>query len=252
MELEFLGTGTSQGVPVINCDCKVCRSSDARDKRLRCSVLVRTGTETILVDGGPDMRHQLLRTTVPDLDAVLLTHEHMDHVAGLDDLRSFNYRQKRAMPIYADKRTQDAVKRVFSYAFAEKRYPGIPQFELELIDGAPFQIGKTEVVPIEVLHYKLPVWGFRFGDITYITDAKSIASSEKEKIKGSRIVILNALRKEEHLSHFNLDQAIALIKELAPEQAYFTHISHLMGTFEDVAAELPDGINLAYDGLVIR
>ncbi len=252
MELEFLGTGTSQGVPVIGCDCDVCRSDDKRDKRLRSSVILRSGAQTILVDGGPDMRQQLLRAGVKRLDAVLLTHEHADHIMGLDDLRSFNFRQGGEMPIYADERTQNALRRVYAYAFAEDKYPGIPRFELRTIDPAGFLVGDQQVCPIQVMHYQLPVWGFRMGDITYITDAKTIRSDEKRKIKGSKVLVLNALHKEPHLSHFTLEEALALIDELQPDRAFLTHIGHLMGKHQDVSVELPEGVCIAYDGLMVR
>lgn len=252
MRLEFLGTGTSQGVPVINCDCSVCSSSDSKDKRLRCSVMFRTPTQNILVDGGPDMRQQLLRTEVDRLDAVLLTHEHMDHISGMDDLRAFNFRQKMALPIYANRATTIAVKRVYEYVFNNNRYPGVPQFDMRLIPRDPFMVGKDQVVPIKVMHYMLPVLGFRIGDITYITDAKTITESELEKIKGSRILVLNALRREEHISHLNLKEALDLIDQLRPDRAYLTHISHLFGKHQEIEDELPKGVFVAYDGLSVE
>lgn len=251
MQLEFLGTGTSQGVPVLNCDCDVCSSDDPRDDRLRCAVLFRTDSQIILVDGGPDMRQQLLRTDVPRLDAVLLTHEHMDHISGMDDLRSYNFKQKRAMPIYANPATAEVVERVYAYAFGENNYPGIPQFDLQRIGKAPFMIGPDKVVPIEVLHYKLPVFGYRIGDITYITDAKTISAKQMQKIEGSKVLAINALRREEHISHLNLDEALELIERIGPEQAYLTHISHLFGQHAEIEQELPSNVHVAYDGLVV-
>jgi phosphoribosyl 1,2-cyclic phosphate phosphodiesterase len=252
MKLEFLGTGTSQGVPVISCACSVCTSNDPKDKRLRCSVLFRTGQQTILVDAGPDMRQQLLRSGIEELDAVLLTHEHMDHLSGMDDLRPFNFKQGKEMPIFANSDTGSAVRRVYAYAFSNRKYPGVPQFDLRRIDTEPFLVGRDRVIPIEVLHHKLPVLGFRLGDITYITDAKTISSEEKEKVRGSKVLVLNALRREPHPSHLNLDEALRLIAELEPEQAYLTHISHLFGCHQEIQDELPKGVNVAYDGLVIE
>ena len=248
--IEFLGTGTSQGVPVIACNCEVCTSSDPKDNRLRSSALVRVGDVHLLIDAGPDLRQQMLRSKVDRLDAVLLTHEHMDHLAGIDELRSFNFRQNKAMDIHANAATNAAVRRMFHYAFSEERYPGVPELRLHEIDRDPFTAASVPITPIEVIHYKLPVLGFRIGRLGYITDAKSIAPQEIEKLKGVDVLVLNALRKKEHISHFNLEQAIDLVQVIQPRQAYFTHISHLMGKHADVMRELPEGIALAYDGLI--
>lgn len=251
MQLTFLGTGTSQGVPVIGCNCPVCQSADPRDRRTRCSALVETQGRTLLIDAGPDMRTQMLREGVADLDAVLLTHEHMDHLAGMDDLRSFSFLHEppRPIPIYGAPRTLDAVRRVYAYAFSGSQYPGMPQFELHAIGQEVFTAADVQVRPVEVLHKWMPVHGFRIGDLTYITDAKTIDEAEKRKIMGSRVLVVNALRKEPHISHFNLAEALALIEEVAPDRAFLTHISHLMGHHAWV--DLPPGVELAYDGLKV-
>ncbi len=250
MQVTFLGTGTSQGVPVIACNCNVCKSKDPRDKRFRTSVLIKEKDATILIDAGPDFRLQMLNSNVQNLDAILFTHEHKDHTAGLDDVRAFNFKSKQAMQVYASKRVQKALKLEYSYIFdANNNYPGIPQVNLNTIDGKNFFINEIEITPISVYHYKLPVFGFRIKDFTYITDANKIENKELEKVKGSKIIVLNALRKEPHISHFTLKEAIALLVTLKPEKAYLTHISHLMGKHEDVEKELPDFIELAYDGL---
>lgn len=252
MRVTFLGTGTSQGVPMIGCRCAVCTSTDPRDKRLRVSVLIEVKGLRILIDAGPDLRQQLLRADVRDLDAVLLTHEHMDHMNGMDDLRaiSFAHEPPKAVPIYADAPTQNAVRRVFNYAFHETKYPGVPTFDLRMIGREPFTIGDVQVIPIEVMHLHMPVLGFRIGGFTYITDAKTIVGPEKDKIRGTEVFVVNALRPKLHYSHFNLEEAIELAQEISPRQAYFTHISHWMGKHADV--QLPSGVALAYDGLVVE
>ncbi|HRG57757.1 MAG TPA: MBL fold metallo-hydrolase [Bacteroidia bacterium] len=252
MKITFLGTGTSQGVPLIACKCEVCVSANEKDKRLRSSILVETETTTIVIDTGPDFRQQMLREQVQKLDAVVFTHEHKDHIAGLDDVRAFNFIQQKHMDVYATSRVQAAIKREFAYIFAEEKYPGIPLVNLHQIDLKPFKINDVELVPIEVLHYKMPVLGFRLADFTYITDAKSISNIEKEKIRGSKVLVLNALRREEHISHFTFEEAIALAQELKVERAYFTHISHQLGLHDEVSAELPSNIFLAYDGYKIE
>ncbi|MFD0751321.1 MBL fold metallo-hydrolase [Mucilaginibacter calamicampi] len=249
MTITFLGTGTSQGVPVIACGCEVCTSPDKRDKRLRSSVLVESDTTTVVIDSGPDFRYQMLRANVQKLDALVFTHEHKDHVAGMDDIRAFNYKQQAPMDIYANARVQNTLKREFPYVFDEHKYPGIPQVNLHTITTEPFTVGDIGFTPIEVMHYKLPVLGFRINDFTYITDAKTIADSEKEKLKGTKILVLNALQKQEHISHFTFQEAIDFALEIGAETTYFTHISHRLGKHADVSAELPAGIELAYDGL---
>ena len=249
MKITFLGTGTSQGVPLIACKCEVCTSTNVKDKRLRSSIMVETSTTTIVIDTGPDFRQQMLREQVEQLDAVVFTHEHKDHIAGLDDVRAFNFINGKHIEVYATSRVQAAIKREFAYIFAEDKYPGIPLINLNEIDLAPFQIKDIKLIPIEVMHYKMPVLGFRIADFTYITDAKSISEKEKEKMKGSKVLVLNALRREEHISHFTFQEAIDLAQELNVEQAYFTHISHQLGLHEQVSDELPSNIFLAYDGL---
>lgn len=251
MKVTFLGTGTSQGIPVIGCDCAVCQSADARDKRLRVSILIETGKENIVIDSGPDFRYQMLRAGVRDLDAIVFTHEHKDHVAGLDDIRPFNYLRHRVIDIYANLRVQEALKREFSYIFSDLKYFGIPQINLHTIDRQPFLVGTTTFTPIEVLHYKLPVLGYRIKDFTYITDAKTISEESLEKIKGSKVLVVNALQKSEHISHLTFDEAIAFAEKAGAEMTYFTHMSHNLGKHADVAQELPANIRLAYDGLAI-
>lgn len=249
MIVTFLGTGTSQGVPVIACGCEVCTSADARDKRLRSSILIEAEDKTVAIDSGPDFRYQMLRANVQHLDAVVYTHEHKDHVAGMDDIRAFNFKQQEPMNIYADARVQAALMREFPYVFAEFKYPGIPQVNIHPIGLEPFDIGSIHFIPVEVLHYKLPVLGFRINDFTYITDAKTVTDQEKEKIKGTRILVINALQKQTHISHFTLDEAISFAQEIGAETTYFTHISHRLGKHADIEPELPSGIKLAYDGL---
>jgi len=249
LKITFLGTGTSQGIPVIGCNCSVCQSADKRDKRLRVSVLIETGDKIIVIDSGPDFRYQMLRAGVKDLDAILFTHEHKDHVAGLDDIRPFNYILKKRIDIYATERVQEALKREFSYIFADTKYHGLPQINLHTVTDKPFKLGETTITPIEVLHYKLPVIGYRFKDFTYITDAKTISEESLAKIKGSKYLVINALQKEDHISHFTLNEAIAFANEAGVETTYFTHMSHNLGLHADIEKELPTHIKLAYDGL---
>lgn len=251
IKITFLGTGTSTGVPMVACPCEVCASSDPKDKRLRSSILVQSPSTTLVIDTTPDFRYQMLRAGVRRLDGVIYTHPHKDHLAGLDDVRAYNFFQHRAMPLYANEMTQEAIIREFPYAFADVKYPGIPDLELHLIDKEPFTIGDITFIPIQVWHLKMPVLGFRLGDFTYITDANRIDDAEKEKIRGSRYIVLNALRHEKHLSHFSLLEAIAQVEELGVPQAWFTHISHQLGRHADIEPTLPSGMHLAYDGLVL-
>ena len=252
MKITFLGTGTSQGIPVIGCDCEVCTSIDYRDKRLRSSILIKTDKLHAVVDTGPDFRQQMLRERVNRLDAVLYTHAHKDHTAGMDDIRSFNFLQKKDMPVYGQDITLDQLKNQFSYIFANNKYPGIPQITLNTIENIPFEVQGEKITPIEVMHHKLPVFGYRIHDFTYITDANFIAHEEKEKIKGSSVLVINALQKIEHISHFTLAQALEVIEEVKPGKAYLTHIGHYLGLHADVSKELPENVELAYDGLSIE
>ena len=249
MKITLLGTGTSQGVPLIACTCNVCSSVDTRDKRLRSSVMIEDKGKFFVIDTGPDFRQQMLREEAKSLDAVIFTHEHKDHIAGLDDIRAFNYIQKKKIDVYAATNVQNAIIREFPYIFSDEKYPGIPEIDMHIIDDKPFFIGETEFIPIQVKHYKMPVLGFRIGDFTYITDANFISEEEKQKIKGSKVLVLNALRRETHISHFTFEQAIELSKELKAEKTYFTHISHQLGLHEEVEKELPQNIRLGYDGL---
>ena len=252
LQITVLGSGTSQGVPVIACNCKVCTSKDQKDKRLRCSILISYNGENFVVDAGPDFRYQMLRENVQTLRAVLFTHEHKDHISGLDDVRAFNFKEERDMEVYCSERVEVALRREFHYVFDEDRYPGVPLIQLHTINKEQFILpGKLEVQPIEVMHYKMPVLAFRVNDFAYITDAKTISEVEKEKLKGVKVLIVNALRLEEHISHFNLAEALELIKEINPEKAYLTHISHLFGTHDEIQALCPPNVYPAYDGLKI-
>jgi phosphoribosyl 1,2-cyclic phosphate phosphodiesterase len=252
LQITFLGTGTSSGVPMIACDCEVCSSTDKRDKRFRSSIMVQSDLTTLVVDSTPDFRCQMLRAKVKRLDGIIFTHPHKDHIAGLDDVRAFNYFSRRPMPVFANEMTQAAIIREFPYAFTENKYPGLPEISLHTIDQEPFIVGDIPVIPILVWHLKMPVFGFRFGSFTYITDANRIEESEKEKIRGSEIIVVNALRNERHESHYSLREAITLVEELAIPQGFFTHISHQLGKHETVNSTLDQGMSLAYDGLVLE
>ncbi len=252
IEAILLGTGTSQGVPVIGCGCPVCQSDEQKDKRLRSSLLLKINGKNFVIDAGPDFRQQMLRENVKNLRAILLTHEHADHIFGLDDIRSYNWLQKHPTDIYTEKRVQKALKRIFDYVFAENKYPGIPLMELHTIDENPFDIGEITFVPIRCFHHKLPVYGFRVGNLSYITDTNFISDDELVKLSGTKILIINALRKEKHISHFNLEQALEVIRHIKPEKAYLTHISHDFGTHEEIQSLLPENVFVACDGLKIR
>jgi phosphoribosyl 1,2-cyclic phosphate phosphodiesterase len=249
VKITVLGSGTSQGIPVIACDCPVCTSADRRDDRLRCSILVAYKGENYVVDAGPDFRQQLLRENVKTLRAILFTHEHKDHVAGLDDVRAFNFRESRDMEIYCTPRVERALRREYHYAFEENRYPGIPELHINTIGKDPFLLPNgPNVIPVEVMHHEMPVLGFRFGDFAYITDAKTVREEEIGKLQGVKVLIVNALRREPHLSHFNEDEALEFIAKVKPEQAYLTHISHLYGKHADIERDLPSNVFVAYDG----
>ncbi len=248
--VTVLGSGTSQGIPVIACDCPICASNDPKDKRLRSAVMISYDNQNYVIDSGPDFRQQMLREGVKSLRAILFTHEHKDHVAGMDDVRTFNYRESRAMEIFCTERVETALKREFQYVFSNERYPGIPEVKLNNINLEPFQLPDGPIVtPIEVMHYKLPVLGFRIGDFTYITDAKTVSEKELEKVKGTKILIVNALHRSEHISHVNLEEALIFIDQVNPEKAYLTHISHLFGCHTEIEKILPPNVFIAFDGM---
>lgn len=249
MKIVVLGSGTSQGIPVIACTCRVCQSDNINDKRLRSSVLVETSQTRVVIDAGPDFRQQMLREKVSNLDAILITHCHKDHIAGLDDVRSFNYLQGKPMDIYASERDQLAIRQEFAYAFHENPYPGVPEFNMITLPEEPFMINDFKIIPLEAMHMRMKVFGFRIGDFSYITDANFIPEATIGLLRGTKIMVLNALRKEPHISHFNLTQALEIIRLVCPEKAYLTHISHMMGLHEEVMQELPENVFLAYDGL---
>lgn len=251
MRITFLGTGTSQGVPVIGCDCEVCSSSDPRDNRLRTSILVEDEHTTVVIDSGPDFRYQMLRAGVKKLDGLLFTHEHKDHIAGMDDIRAFNFIGKKPVDIYATDQVQVAIKREFHYAFDAIRYPGVPELRLHTITNTPFQIGTLTFTPVLVKHYLLDVFGFRIGDFTYITDAKTIPEEEHSKIFNSKVLVLNALRREPHVSHFTLGEALQQMAYFQPQAGLLTHLSHQMGIHGEVEKELPPFVKIAHDGLVL-
>lgn len=251
MRLTFLGTGTSQGVPVIACRCRVCRSGDSRDRRLRTSALLEVEGRNILFDIGPDFRQQMLREDVGRLDAILITHAHRDHVGGLDDIRSFNYVQHSKMDVYLNAEARFAIERDYHYIFEPHQYPGLPEADLHTVE-APFTAAGVEVVPVKAMHKDLPVLGYRIGAMAYITDANYMAPSEIAKLKGVKVLVINALRREKHFSHYSLPEALAVIEEVAPERAYLTHMSHEMGLHEEVSATLPPHVALAYDGLKVE
>lgn len=252
IKATFLGTGTSQGVPVIACKCEVCTSKNTKDNRLRTSLLLTYNEKNIVIDTGPDFRQQMLKNKVSMVDAVLFTHEHKDHISGLDDIRAYNYQSKKDMEIYASLAVQDSLKREYAYVFTENSYPGIPKVNLNTIDDLPFELEGETIIPIEVMHFQLPVKAFRLGGLSYITDANFIEESELKKIEGSDVLIINALRKEKHISHFNLEEALALIERINPKKAYLIHISHLMGLHDEVSKVLPANVEIAYDGLQIE
>lgn len=252
MKITFLGTGTSQGVPVIGCPCKVCNSLDPLDIRLRSSALITVGSQNILIDAGPDLRQQLLNNKITQVDAILMTHEHKDHTGGLDDVRPLNFMTRKVMQIYGLQRVLNVIRKDYDYAFKKHKYPGIPEFQLNMIKDEVFTIGDLLIEPIAIQHLTLPILGYKINNMAYITDASFIAPSEISKVQNLDLLVINALRHKEHYSHFNLTQAIQVIKEINPKRAYLTHISHEMGKYVDVAPTLPDNIFMAYDGLEVE
>lgn len=252
MKITFLGSGTSQGVPVIGCTCEVCASLDFRDKRLRSSIQVELSNQSFVIDTGPDFRQQMLRERVKRIDAILFTHAHRDHTAGLDDVRAYNFMQKMDMPVYGQVQVLDQLKIEYAYAFMKDSYPGIPRLLLHQINDDPFTINGTEIIPLPVMHLKMPVLGFRFKNFSYITDANFIPEATMEKLKGTETLVLNALQREPHVSHFNLKEALYMVEKIKPKQTYLTHISHKLGLHADVSKELPANVMLAYDGLQLE
>ena len=252
MKITLLGTGTSQGVPVIACECSVCMSKNFKDKRLRSSAMIEVDDTTIIIDTGPDFRQQMLRENVKKVDAILFTHHHKDHTAGMDDIRAFNYKLKKDMQVYCTNETSNALKKEFSYVFSENKYPGTPRVIINHISNKTFKINNTSIIPIKALHYKMQVYGFRINDFVYLTDVSFIDSCEIEKMKNAKLIVLDALRKSEHISHFNLYQALDLLGVLKPQRALLTHISHYMGLHNEVNEELPKNIKLAFDGQCIE
>ena len=252
MKITFLGTGTSQGVPVIACKCDVCMSENREDKRLRSSIMIEYEGKRLIIDCGPDFRQQMLRENISSIDAILITHGHKDHIGGLDDVRAFNYILQKPIDVYATNEVQRMVIREFGYAFGGNKYPGVPEINLHLLINEPIEVGGIRVIPIKARHFDhLYVFGFRIHDFTYITDAVEISAREKKKIIGSKIVVINALRKSKHYSHFNLEEALSILQEINPDRGFLTHISHQMGKHEEINKELPGFVKLAYDGLNI-
>ena len=249
IKVTFLGSGTSQGVPVVACSCAVCRSTNIKDNRLRSSVLIETNDQVLLIDAGPDFRYQMLRSGASRLDAILITHAHRDHIAGLDDVRSFNFIYRKPMDIYVSEKDQSEIRLEFSYAFGEADYPGLPKYNLHTITDEPFNINGTTITPLRVLHRSMEVYGFRIGDFAYITDTNYIPGSTLAQLDGVKYMVVSAIRKEPHVSHYNLEQAVNVLKFINPEIGYITHLSHLMGFHDEVEKELPPEIRLAYDGL---
>lgn len=252
MRLTFLGTGASHGIPVIGCGCLVCKSNNIKDKRLRSSILLETNLQNLVIDVGPDFRQQMLRSGTTRVDAALLTHEHKDHTAGLDDVRAFNYLMKKPMSIYAENRVLESIKREYSYVFADARYPGAPEFDLNDINEKPFEINGDKIMPIRAYHNQLPVLGFRIGDMAYLTDLKTISEEEKLKLTNLKVLVLSALREKEHVSHLGLNEALKLIEECQPEQAYLTHMSHMQLSYSELLKILPANVQPAFDGLIVE
>ncbi len=252
MKITFLGTGTSMGVPIIGCKCEVCKSVDPKDHRFRSSIFIEVDGKKFIIDTGPDFRLQCLNNNIERIDAILITHIHRDHVAGLDDIRPFCYQQKAFIPIYGSEQVCNRIKKDFAYCFGENRYPGVPDIQLNQIDENPFVVLGVKVVPIIVMHAKMKVDAYRINNFTYITDASFISEDSVEKIVGTEYLVVNALRKEPHPSHFTLDQALHLIKRIKPNHAWITHVGHSLGLYQEVQSQLPEGVTLAYDGLKVE
>ena len=252
IEVTFLGTGTSTGVPVVACDCLVCKSTDSKDHRLRASVMVNINEENFIIDCGPDFRYQMIREKVADISAILFTHGHRDHIAGLDDVRAFNYVLNKTVEVYASHDVIQAIYKEFPYILTEKRFFGAPQISFNEISNKAFNVNGVKVMPVEVLHHQMTVFGYRIGDFSYITDASHISDKELKKLKNSKVLVINALRKSKHISHFSLPEALEIIDMLTPEKAYITHLSHFMGLHKDVEKQLPKNVFLAFDGLRVK
>ncbi|MFA7115886.1 MAG: MBL fold metallo-hydrolase [Bacteroidales bacterium] len=250
--ITFLGTGTSSGIPMIGCDCEVCKSPDSKDKRLRTSAYIQYEGLKLVIDCGPDFRQQMLRENISYLDAILLTHQHKDHTGGLDDVRSFNYFQKKSFPIYAETRVQDSLKKEYYYAFEEHPYPGTPLYDIHTIDETPFEIKGHKIIPIRAIHYKLPILGYRFGDLAYITDANFIPEESMAKLAGVKVLILSCIRRTKHIAHFSLGEALEVMDKIGAERNYLTHLSHQLERCTLLDKALPDNIHPAYDGLNIK
>lgn len=251
MTITFLGTGTSQGVPVIGCLCGVCKSLDYRDKRLRSSVHITIDDQSFVIDTGPDFRQQMLRENITRLDAILFTHAHRDHTAGLDDVRAYNFLQNMDMPVYGTRETLDQIRNDFAYIFEAHHYPGLPRLNLRPITEDSFHINGIKITPLPVTHLRLPVLGFRVGDFSYITDANFISEETYKKLEGTKVLVLNALQQEPHISHFTLQQAIEVAQKIKAGKTYFTHLSHKMGLHAEVSKQLPENIQFSFDGLVV-
>lgn len=250
--ITFLGTGTSQGIPLIGCHCEVCDSPDPRDKRLRSSALIEYEGIKVVIDAGPDFRQQMLREDVSDLDAIILTHPHKDHTGGLDDVRAFNYITGKNMPVYCEPNVLESLKMEYSYAFKEFKYPGVPEFEVHTIGIEPFKINGVEIIPVRAMHYKLPVLGYRFGKLGYLTDANYISDEEIEKFRGVSVFVINTIRREKHISHFSLDEALDVARRVGARHTYLTHLSHQIDKHSELSLFLPEGVTPAYDMLQVK
>lgn len=252
MQVTFLGTGASHGIPVIGCDCQVCKSNDSKDKRLRSSVFIKTNYNNLVIDAGPDFRQQMLREKITKIDAVLITHEHKDHTAGLDDVRAYNYLMRKAMCIYAEERVLHSIKREYAYVFSDDKYPGIPELDLHIVTNEKFELNGDTLIPIQVFHNLLPVFGYRVGGFAYITDAKTIPTLEKQKLQNLDVLVINSLRVKPHISHMGLEEVLDVIEELKPKRTFLTHTSHMHFNYAQLEAHLPANVFSAYDGLVIE